>query len=51
MATIVPVTDLTHPGLTPYARLTERQLRSKRDPEEASRVRRFYPNFYGKRFS
>ena len=35
MAQIITVTDLTHPGLTPYARLTERQLRSKRDPEEA----------------
>ena len=35
MAQIITVTDLTHPGLSPYARLTERQLRSKRDPEEA----------------
>lgn len=35
MATIVPVTDLTHPGLSPYARLTEHQLRSRRNPEEA----------------
>ena len=34
MATIVPVTDLTHPGLSPYARLTEHQLRNKRCPEE-----------------
>ena len=34
MATIVPVTDLTHPGLSPYARLTEHQLRNKRRPEE-----------------
>ena len=30
MAQIITVTDLTHPGLSPYARLTERQLRSKR---------------------
>ena len=35
MAHIITVTDLAHPGLAPYARLTERQLRSKRDPEEA----------------
>lgn len=35
MAQIITVTDLAHPGLSPYARLTERQLRSKRDPEEA----------------
>ena len=35
MAHIITVTDLTHPGLSPYARLTERQLRSRRDPEEA----------------
>ena len=34
MATIVPVTDLSHPGLAPYARLTGHQLRSKRHPEE-----------------
>ena len=35
MAQIITVTDLAHPGLSPYARLTERQLRSRRDPEEA----------------
>ena len=34
MAHIITVNDLSHPGLAPYARLTERQLRSKRDPEE-----------------
>ena len=28
MAHIITVTDLAHPGLAPYARLTERQLRS-----------------------
>ena len=34
MAHIITVNDLSHPGLAPYARLTERQLRSKRDPED-----------------
>ena len=34
MAHIITVTDLTHPGLVPYARLTEHQLRCKRNPEE-----------------
>ena len=34
MATIVSVTDLSHPGLAPYTGLTGRQLRSRRHPEE-----------------
>lgn len=34
MADLIPITDLSHPGLAPYVGLTERQLRSKRAPEE-----------------
>ncbi len=32
MATIIHVEDLTHPGLDPYVRLTEAQLRSRQAP-------------------
>ena len=35
MANIIEITDLTHPGLDVYARLTEAQLRSRRDPAKA----------------
>ena len=31
---IVPVTDLSHPGLQPYARLTEAQLRNRLEPDK-----------------
>ena len=34
MAYIVPISDLTDPGLGPYAHLTEAQLRSRRDPNQ-----------------
>ena len=34
MSRIVAITDLSDPALDPYARLTERQLRSRRDPEK-----------------
>ena len=29
---IIPVTDLSHPGLQPYAHLTEAQLRNRLEP-------------------
>ena len=32
MPNIIEITDLSHPALAPYFRLTEAQLRSKRDP-------------------
>ena len=35
MANIIEITDLAHPGLDVYARLTEAQLRSRRDPSKA----------------
>ena len=35
MANIIEITDLAHPGLDVYARLTEAQLRSRRDPAKA----------------
>ena len=31
---IVPVADLSHPGLLPYARLTEAQLRNRLEPDQ-----------------
>ena len=31
---LVPVTDLSHPGLQPYARLTEAQLRNRLEPQQ-----------------
>ena len=31
---VIPVTDLTHPGLQPYARLTEAQLRNRLEPDQ-----------------
>ncbi|MBR3725609.1 MAG: RNA methyltransferase [Bacteroidales bacterium] len=31
---VIPVTDLTHPGLHPYARLTEAQLRNRLEPDQ-----------------
>ena len=31
---VIPVTDLSHPGLQPYARLTEAQLRNRLEPEQ-----------------
>ena len=34
MPNIIEITDLDHPGLAPYFRLTEAQLRNKRHPEE-----------------
>ena len=34
MPNIIEITDLDHPGLAPYFRLTEAQLRNKRRPEE-----------------
>ena len=34
MPNIIEITDLNHPDLAPYFRLTEAQLRSKRRPEE-----------------
>ena len=33
MANIIHIVDFSHPGLDPYARLTEAQLRSKQAPE------------------
>ena len=33
MAELVEIRDLDDPALDPYARLTERQLRSRRDPD------------------
>ena len=35
MAEIIHITDLSHPGLDPYVRLTEAQLRSRQAPENA----------------
>ena len=35
MANIIEITDLEHPALAPYFKLTEAQLRSKRNPDEA----------------
>ncbi len=35
MATIIHIEDLTHPGLEPYIRLTEVQLRSRRAQDKA----------------
>lgn len=35
MANIIEITDLSLPELDPYARLTEAQLRSRREPEKA----------------
>lgn len=32
---VIRITDLSAPGLAPFARLTEAQLRSRRDPEKA----------------
>ena len=34
MPNIIEITDLEHPGLAPYFRLTEAQLRNKRNPAE-----------------
>ncbi len=34
MPNIIEITDLNHPALAPYVRLTEAQLRSKRNPGE-----------------
>lgn len=34
MPNIIEITDLNHPALTPYVRLTEAQLRNKRHPGE-----------------
>ena len=34
MARIIPLTDLTDPGLDVYARLTETQLRNRLEPEK-----------------
>ena len=34
MPNIIEITDITHPALAPYFRLTEAQLRNKRDPAE-----------------
>ena len=34
MANIIEITDLEHPALAPYFKLTEAQLRSKRNPAE-----------------
>ena len=34
MPNIIEITDLDHPGLAPYFKLTEAQLRNKRHPEE-----------------
>ena len=34
MPNIIEITDLDHPALAPYFRLTEAQLRSKRNPAE-----------------
>ena len=34
MANIIEITDLTHPGLDAYARLTESQLRNRKEPEK-----------------
>jgi len=31
---IIPVTDLSHPGLQPYAHLTEAQLRNRLEPDQ-----------------
>ena len=35
MARIIEITDLSVPELGPYVRLTEAQIRAKRDPEAA----------------
>ena len=35
MPTIIEITDFSLPGLDPYARLTEAQLKNKRNPEQA----------------
>ena len=35
MAQMIEITDLAAPELSPYARLTEAQLRAKRNPEAA----------------
>ena len=35
MAQIIEITDFTREELSPYVRLTEAQLRSKRDPSQA----------------
>ena len=35
MPSIVPIQDLSHPGLSPYVRLTEAQLRSRQNSENA----------------
>ncbi len=35
MATIIHIEDLNHPGLEPYFRLTEAQLRSRQSPDNA----------------
>ena len=34
MANIMEITDLSHPGLDAYARLTEAQLRNRKEPEK-----------------
>ena len=34
MSNIIEITDLNHPALAPYVRLTEAQLRSKRNPAD-----------------
>lgn len=34
MPNIIEITDLNHPALDPYARLTENQLRSRKHPEQ-----------------
>lgn len=34
MPNIIEITDLNHPALDPYARLTENQLRARRNPEK-----------------
>lgn len=35
MPNIIEITDLSHPALAPYARLTEKQLLSRKNPAEA----------------
>ena len=35
MPQIIHIQDLSHPGLAPYVRLTEAQLRSRQDPKQA----------------
>ena len=42
MPNIIEITDLNHPALAPYFRLTEAQLRNKRNPGEGITRLNFY---------